>query len=85
MVGGCGWYSDRIILGLWTLERVVLVSPQSATDLFSLSPAKFCAWKQRPLLVGVSMNQPLANVLEKQRLFTLVGISYAFYFETNSQ
>ncbi|KAK0748855.1 indole-3-glycerol phosphate synthase-domain-containing protein [Apiosordaria backusii] len=43
--------------------------PQTATDFFSVSSELLR--KHRPLLVGVFMNQPLEEVLEKQRLYNL--------------
>ncbi|CAP69132.1 uncharacterized protein PODANS_7_10910 [Podospora anserina S mat+] len=43
--------------------------PKSATDFFSVSAELLR--KHRPLLVGVFMNQPLEEVLEKQRLYNL--------------
>ncbi|KAH6841106.1 indole-3-glycerol phosphate synthase-domain-containing protein [Chaetomium sp. MPI-CAGE-AT-0009] len=43
--------------------------PQAATDFFTL--ASEVLRKRGPLLVGVFMNQPLADVLEKQRLYGL--------------
>ncbi|KAK3296245.1 indole-3-glycerol phosphate synthase-domain-containing protein [Chaetomium fimeti] len=43
--------------------------PQTATDFFTLTSEVLR--KQGPLLVGVFMNQPLADVLEKQRLYSL--------------
>lgn len=43
--------------------------PQTATDFFSLSSELLR--KSGPLLVGVFMNQPLEEVLEKQRLYNL--------------
>lgn len=43
--------------------------PKTATDFFSVSAELLR--KHRPLLVGVFMNQPLEEVLEKQRLYNL--------------
>lgn len=43
--------------------------PQTATDFFSVSAELLK--KHSPLLVGVFMNQPLDEVLEKQRLYNL--------------
>lgn len=43
--------------------------PQAATDFFTLSGEVLR--KKAPLLVGVFMNQPLDEVLEKQRLYNL--------------
>ncbi|KAL2181963.1 indole-3-glycerol phosphate synthase-domain-containing protein [Thermothelomyces heterothallicus CBS 202.75] len=43
--------------------------PQTATDFFALTGETLR--KRAPLLVGVFMNQPLAEVLEKQRLYKL--------------
>ncbi|KAL2155868.1 hypothetical protein VTH82DRAFT_610 [Thermothelomyces myriococcoides] len=43
--------------------------PEAATDFFALSSEVLR--KKAPLLVGVFMNQPLAEVLEKQRLYNL--------------
>jgi anthranilate synthase/indole-3-glycerol phosphate synthase/phosphoribosylanthranilate isomerase len=43
--------------------------PQAATDFFSLSGEVLR--KNAPLLVGVFMNQPLEEVLEKQRRYNL--------------
>ncbi|KAK4232153.1 putative anthranilate synthase component 2 [Podospora fimiseda] len=43
--------------------------PQTATDFFSVSAELLK--KHSPLLVGVFMNQPLEEVLEKQRLYNL--------------
>ncbi|KAK4193603.1 putative anthranilate synthase component 2 [Podospora australis] len=43
--------------------------PQTATDFFSVSAELLR--KHRPLLVGVFMNQPLEEVLEKQRRYSL--------------
>ncbi|KAL2160550.1 hypothetical protein VTH06DRAFT_1238 [Thermothelomyces fergusii] len=43
--------------------------PQTATDFFALTGETLR--KKGPLLVGVFMNQPLAEVLEKQRLYDL--------------
>lgn len=44
--------------------------PPAATDFFTLTSSVLRA-QGRPLLVGVFMNQPLADVLEKQRLYSL--------------
>ncbi|KAK4151763.1 indole-3-glycerol phosphate synthase-domain-containing protein [Chaetomidium leptoderma] len=43
--------------------------PRTATDFFTLSGEVLS--KKRPLLAGVFMNQPLEEVLEKQRLYNL--------------
>ncbi|GAB1320783.1 anthranilate synthase / indole-3-glycerol phosphate synthase [Madurella fahalii] len=43
--------------------------PRTATDFFSVSGELLR--KKSPLLVGVFMNQPLEDVLEKQRLYNL--------------
>lgn len=44
--------------------------PQTATDFFALS-AELLRKRRCPLLVGVFMDQPLDEVLEKQRLYDL--------------
>ena len=44
--------------------------PAAATDFFALT-SSVLRKQGRPLLVGVFMNQPLADVLEKQRLYSL--------------
>lgn len=52
-----------------TQEEATRVPP-AATDFFALTSSVLRA-QGRPLLVGVFMNQPLADVLEKQRLYSL--------------
>ncbi|EAQ88984.1 hypothetical protein CHGG_05603 [Chaetomium globosum CBS 148.51] len=51
-----------------TASETIQVLP-AATDFFTLTSEVLR--KQGPLLVGVFMNQPLADVLEKQRLYNL--------------
>ncbi|KAL2134269.1 hypothetical protein VTI74DRAFT_636 [Chaetomium olivicolor] len=55
-------------LSLFTSSEAINV-PAAATDFFTLSTELLR--KKRPLLVGVFMNQPLEEVLEKQRLYNL--------------
>ena len=57
-----GGIAIELYLGLDS-RRVVPVFSQSATDFFTLSIEVLR--NQMPLLAGVFMNQPWANVLEK--------------------
>ncbi|KAK3897755.1 indole-3-glycerol phosphate synthase-domain-containing protein [Staphylotrichum tortipilum] len=51
-------------------EETALAIPQIATDFFALT-TQLLRTARRPLLVGVFMNQPLAEILEKQRAYNL--------------
>jgi anthranilate synthase/indole-3-glycerol phosphate synthase/phosphoribosylanthranilate isomerase len=61
--------SSRKTTTTTTQEEAIHV-PQAATDFFTLT-SSVLRKQGRPLLVGVFMNQPLADVLEKQRLYSL--------------
>jgi anthranilate synthase/indole-3-glycerol phosphate synthase/phosphoribosylanthranilate isomerase len=53
-----------------TTQEETIHVPHAATDFFTLT-SSVLRKQGRPLLVGVFMNQPLADVLEKQRLYSL--------------